>query len=221
MVCTSSRNGSSVTTRPRPDDVAAFIGRIDPAFRPLIRRIGPPPNPRPARVDERYGALVRSIIFQLISTAAGRTIQGRVTEMCGGDITPESILATGPDVLRTAGVSRTKAEAMVSLAENVQGGLVRLDLHGRWDDATVEADVTKIRGIGPWTAHMYLMFSLARADVWPTGDLGVRVGWSKVHELDDMISPRDLAREGERFPGVRSALSWYCWRAIEDEDFVL
>jgi 3-methyladenine DNA glycosylase/8-oxoguanine DNA glycosylase len=82
------------------------------------------------------------------------------------------------------------------------------------DDHEILSEVTAVRGIGPWTAHMYLMHTMARRDVWPAGDYGVRSGWSIVHDLDEIISERDLALEGDRFTGVRSAVAWYCWQAV-------
>jgi 3-methyladenine DNA glycosylase/8-oxoguanine DNA glycosylase len=195
-------------------DIAQLIVRRDRAFREVIGRAGPPPARRSLRVDERFSYLVRSIVSQLLATSAASTIHARVVATCGGSVDVSSVLDAGPVTLKAAGLSRTKAEAMVDLAEHVQSGRVRLHRHGYMSDDEVLAEVTAVRGIGPWTAHMYLMHTLARRDVWPAGDYGVRSGWSIVHDLDETISERDLAAEGERFAGVRSEVAWYCWQAV-------
>ena len=103
---------------------------------------------------------------------------------------------------------------MVLLAEEVLAQRVRLHYHGRMSDEEIVRDVVAVRGIGPWTAQMYLMSTLARPDVWPTGDYGVRNGWSLLHGLDEIVSEAQLRIAGERFVGVRTSVSWYCWEAV-------
>lgn len=196
------------------DQVARLVTRADPAFAALVREVGPPPAPRPAPVAERFPALVRSITSQLLATRAADTIHARVVEACGGTVDVDTILATGVGPLRAAGLNTTKARAMVELARATRDGAVRLDRHGRWSDEAVAADVTKVRGIGPWTAEMYLLFTLARRDVWPAGDFAVRYGWSLVHGLDETIPERELRAMGDPFAGSRSSVAWYCWRAV-------
>jgi DNA-3-methyladenine glycosylase II len=203
-----------VPSATNPADVAKEIARRDPAFRALIRRVGPAPRRRNAPVDERFAFLVRSITFQLLTTKAATTIHGRVHDLCGHSVDVDSVLKVGSDQLRTAGLSRTKAQAMVELAELVHEGRIHLARHGRMSDAEVVAEVTLVRGIGPWTAEMYLMHTLARPDVWPVGDFGVRSGWSLLHGDEEIISERDLREAGERFAGLRSSVAWYCWEAV-------
>jgi DNA-3-methyladenine glycosylase II len=200
-------------TRTR-DEIAQFIVQRDKAFRGVIDQVGPPPPRRAARVDERFAYLVRSIVFQLLATSAASTIHARVEATCGGEVNVNSILDVGAVKLKEAGLSRTKAEAMVDLAEHVASQRIRLEHHGRMSDDDVLAEVTRVRGIGPWTAHMYLMHTLARRDVWPVGDYGVRNGWSIVHGLDAIISEKELATKGARLGGVRSDVAWYCWQAV-------
>ena len=197
-------------------ETAQFIVARDPAFAPIVAMIGPPPARRRARVDERFSHLVRSISHQLLAIKAAATIHGRVLELVGGEVTTASVLALSVDDLRAAGLSRTKAEAMLQLADYVDGGRVRLARHGYMDDHDVVADVTQVRGIGPWTAQMYLMFTLARHDVWPTGDFGVRHGWSVIHGLDENVGEAELERLGEPFVGARSAVADYCWAAVDE-----
>ncbi len=195
--------------------VARLIVQRDPVFRPLVRTLGPPPRVRRVPVDDRFATLIRSISFQLLATSAATTIHRRVLETLGGRPSPESLLATDVDLLRGAGLSRTKAQAMIDLARHVTDGRIRLERHGRMDDAAVITELTAVRGIGPWTAQMYLMFTLARADVWPTGDFGVRSGWSRLHELDELISERGLREAGTPFTGFRSAVAHYCWALVD------
>ena len=197
-----------------PQDIAKTIARRDPSFRGVIKTVGPPPKRRSAKVDERFASLIRSIVFQLLATKAAATIHARVEEACGGEINVDSILSTGFDDLRAAGLSRTKAEAMLDLANHVDDGRVNIARHGKMSDADIVREVTAVRGIGPWTVQMYLMHTLARPDVWPAGDFGVRNGWSILHDLDEMISEPDLRIEGERFEGVRTEVAWYCWQAV-------
>jgi 3-methyladenine DNA glycosylase/8-oxoguanine DNA glycosylase len=199
----------------KPEDVAAFIAKRDRAFKPIIALAGPPPlRRRAAAVDERFPSLVRSITHQLLATSAATTIHGRVVEACGGEVNVHTIIATGPETLRGAGVNRTKAQAMVDLAHDVRERRLDLSRHGRMSDDEIVKDVASVRGIGPWTAQMYLISTMSRPDVWPIGDYGVRVGWSLLHDLDETISEKDLLGAGERFTGARTSVAWYCWEAI-------
>ena len=195
-------------------ETAAYIIKRDRKFEPIIRFAGLPPGRRNGPVDERFGSLIRSITFQLLTTKAAGTIHGRVHELCGDTVNVEAILNVGVDQLRGAGLSRTKAQAMVDLAQRVRDQEVRLAHHGRMSDADILREVTTVRGIGPWTGQMYLMNTLARADVWPVGDFGVRSGWSLLHQSDEIISEQELRGAGEKFVGVRSAVAWYCWEAV-------
>ena len=198
-------------------ETAAFIVATDRAFAPLVAAVGPPPARRSARVDERFAHLLRSISHQLLATKAAATIHGRVLDLLDGDTSVDAVSELRVEDLRAAGLSRTKAEAMLELAEFSASGRINLARHGYMDDVDVVREVTQVRGIGPWTAQMYLMFTLARHDVWPTGDFGVRHGWSVIHGLDDNIADADLAVAGEPFIGVRSALADYCWAAVDEE----
>lgn len=193
---------------------AERIMAADPAFGPLVAQVGLPPARRIAPVDERFPSLIRSITFQLLATSAANTIHQRVIEACGGTVTVESVLAAGPELLRGAGLNRSKSEAMVELATHVSDGRINLAAHGRRSDDDVIDEVSAVKGIGPWTAQMYLMHTLGRHDVWPVGDFGVRHGWSLLHGLDETIDQRELRVEGERFQGERSNVAWYCWQAV-------
>lgn len=198
-----------------PAENARAIVRADPAFRALVRQVGPPPVRRSAPVARRFAHLTRSISHQLLATKVAATIHGRVVALCDGEVTPAAILAAGHDRLRAVGLSHAKAAAMVDLATRASDGRLSLARHGRMDDAAVTREVVAVRGLGTWTAQMYLMHTLGRPDVWPAGDFGVRHGWSLVHGLDEMVTERELRDAADAFAGVRSDLAWYCWRAVD------
>jgi 3-methyladenine DNA glycosylase/8-oxoguanine DNA glycosylase len=195
-------------------DIAADIAARDRAFRAVVTTIGPVLARRPAPVAERFSSLIRSITYQLLATSAANTIHARVIEACDGEVSVQSVLRTGPEKLRGAGLSRTKAAAMLDLAAHARDGRVNLSAHGRMSDETIIDEVTAVHGVGPWTTQMYLMHTLGRRDVWPVGDFGVRHGWSLVHDLDEMITEKELRARGELFVGVRSDVAWYCWQAV-------
>ncbi|HEY7930678.1 MAG TPA: hypothetical protein VIC81_00245 [Acidimicrobiales bacterium] len=196
-------------------NAARFIVERDAAFAALVETIGPPPARRPTPVADRFAALARTITFQLLATKAAATIHARVVEACDLAVTPESLLRAGHARLRATGLSNAKATAMLALASATQAGSMNFALHGRRPDTEVAREVTSVRGLGPWSAHMYLMNALGRPDVWPVGDYGVRAGWSRLHHLDEVIDERALRVAGDDFTGHRSAVAWYCWRALE------
>ena len=194
---------------------AAWLRRQDVSFAALIKAVGPPPTRRAAPVAQRFPTLIRSITHQLLATAAAESIHRRVEALCGGDVSVDHVLSLGADAIRSAGLNRAKANAMVELAQCVEAGVVNLTAHGRRSDDAIITELTTVKGIGPWTVQMYLMHTLARHDVWPVGDFGVRNGWSILHDLPELITPRELLREGERFLGYRSDVAWYCWQAAD------
>ena len=135
----------------------------------------------------------------------------------GGSVTAEAILATEPEALRAAGLSGAKTASLIDLATKTRDRTVPLDgIDGLGDDEIVER-LTTVRGIGRWTAEMFLLFQLRRPDVWPVDDLGIRHGWSLIHGLAETIRPRPLEAEGERFRPYRSTLALYCWHAVHVE----
>lgn len=186
----------------------------DDAFRSLVEIVGPPPARRSAPVNDRFANLARSITYQLLATKAANTIHQRVVDLCGGVVTPVTIATAGHANLRAVGLSNAKAAAMLELSSSALDGRLELARHGRMSDEAVLTNVIAVRGIGPWTAQMYLMHSLGRHDIWPASDLGVRAGWTLVHELDEIVSVNDLKAQGAAFEGVRSDVAWYCWQAV-------
>jgi len=163
-----------------------------------------------------FAALVRSIQYQQLAGAAAAAIHARLLALFDGQgVTPEGVLALGIDRLRTAGLSGAKAAAVYDLAERVAGGELVLDGIGRVPDDEVVRRLCTVRGIGEWTAHMFLIFQLGRLDVWPVGDYGVRKGYAMVHRLPDVPSPRQLQELGEPYRPYRTLAAWYCWRALD------
>lgn len=137
-----------------------------------------------------------------------------MVEAVGGTLTPEALLAIEPERLRAAGLSGAKTASLIDLATKTLDGTVPLDGIEALDDEEIIARLSTVRGIGRWTAEMFLMFELRRPDVWPVDDLGIRNGWSLIHELPEMIKPKALTAEGERFRPHRSLVAWYCWHAV-------
>ncbi|HEV3267283.1 MAG TPA: hypothetical protein VGZ68_02670 [Acidimicrobiales bacterium] len=197
-----------------PQEIAVVIGQRDRALKSFIDVAGPPPLRKSSPVSQRFPTLARAITGQLLATKAAATIHQRVIDLCGGDVSAVTIQRVGHTDLRNVGLSNAKAAAMLDLADRALDGRIRLVHHGRMSDADVLRDVVAVRGIGPWTAQMYLMHTLARHDVWPAGDFGVRNGWSQLHGLDEMVSEAELQKKGDLFEGVRSDVAWYCWHVI-------
>jgi len=149
---------------------------------------------------------------QQLSTKAAATIARRVDETVGGALQPESLLATAPDQLSTAGLSRQKIGYLQSLAEAVLSGDLPIETLPELTDEEVEAAITAVRGFGRWSAHMYMMFSLGRPDIWPSGDLAVRVGFGRIMGWQDRPDEKKVIYEGGAFSPYRSALALLCWQ---------
>jgi DNA-3-methyladenine glycosylase II len=179
----------------------------------LIKSVGPMTLRRPS--EDPFSALVRSIMFQQLAGAAANAIHGRFLNLFADGLSPAGVLALPEGAMRAAGLSGSKAAAVTDLARKVEDGTVPLgDVDSLSDDELI-ARMVQVRGIGPWTSQMFLMFQLRRLDVWPVDDYGVRKGWSSVHKLTDTIKPRDLQAEGEKFRPYRSIAAWYCWQVVD------
>jgi DNA-3-methyladenine glycosylase II len=185
----------------------------DPGFGALVARTGPVRLPPPDAAP--FEALARAIAFQQLAGKAASTIWGRVLALLEGAPTPDAFDAVPDDALRGAGLSGAKRAAIRDLSARVARGELPLDrLHDLSDEEVVET-LTRVRGIGPWTAQMHLIFQLRRPDVWPVGDLGVRAGWARIHGLPEPPDPRALASQADHLRPWRSAVAWYCWRVVD------
>jgi len=193
----------------------AAISAADPLVGAFIRRAGPYAL-RPGDSDP-FTSLSRAIVFQQLAGRAASAIYGRFVAAIGGSVTADAILATAPEQLRAAGLSGNKTTSLIDLATKVRDGTVPLDGIETLDDDEIVARLTTVRGIGRWTAEMFLLFQLRRPDVWPVDDLGVRHGWSLIHGLAETIKPRALETEGDRFRPHRSTVALYCWHAVHVE----
>jgi DNA-3-methyladenine glycosylase II len=198
------------------NDAADALARLDPVLGSFIERAGPPRLRPPTPAGQRFAALARAICYQQLAGKAAASIHGRFLALFDGSgPTPEGVLALPAERLRSAGLSAAKTASILDLARRMADGEVDLRRAGRWSDAEVVARVTTVRGIGEWTAHMFLIFDLHRLDVWPTGDFGVRNGYHLLYRLPAMPSAKDLGPLGDRFRPYRSLAAWYCWRAVD------
>ena len=170
---------------------------------------------RPPRDPDHFVDLAETIVYQQLAGSAARAIWGRVAALFDGGITPSAVLATSDEAFRAAGLSRNKAASIRDLAQKVADGTVPLEDIRRLSDDEIVARLSTVRGIGRWTAEMFLIFQLRRLDVWPVDDYGVRKGWAVVYGLAQPLKPGELMSEGERFRPYRTVVAWYCWRAID------
>jgi DNA-3-methyladenine glycosylase II len=192
---------------------AAILAERDPVIRRLVAETGPARVPPPELTH--FEALVRAVVYQQLAGAAASAIHGRLVAALG-EVAPERLLAQSDETLRSVGLSGAKAASLRDLAAKVLDGTVVLDPAGlrSESDAEVVARLSMVRGIGKWTAEMFLMFQLRRLDVWPTGDLGVRKGYGLGWGIPTPTA-KELEPLGDPYRPYRSVLAWYCWRAAE------
>jgi 3-methyladenine DNA glycosylase/8-oxoguanine DNA glycosylase len=191
------------------------LRKIDPIMREIIDRVGPC-RLKPNHEGTHFDHIVRSIIFQQLSGKAASTIHGRVKGLFGDrHPTPEEIAAAPDELLRAAGVSPQKLKYLKDLALKVMAGEVTLDaVHSMTDEAIIES-LMRVKGVGRWTAQMFLMFRLGRADVLPTVDLGINKAVKKAYGLRRMPSPEKLQKIGESWSPYRTFACWYLWRSLD------
>lgn len=193
---------------------AAEVARRDKVMAELMRRTGPVRLPKPT--TDHFAALAESILYQQLAGAAAAAIHRRFVALFDGDLSPDAVLALPEAQLRSAGLSGSKAASIRDLAAKVADGTVPLHNISRLADEDIIERLSVVRGIGRWTAEMFLIFQLRRLDVWPVDDYGVRKGYSLAYGLDDLLKPKQLQGEGERFRPYRTVAAWYCWRAVHE-----
>jgi DNA-3-methyladenine glycosylase II len=193
---------------------AVILAERDPVMRRLVADAGPARVRPPA--DSNFEALVRAIVYQQLAGRAAAAIHGRLIAALDGRVEPEPLLSLSDETLRAVGLSGAKVASLRDLAAKVLDGTVVLNPAGlrKESDAEVVARLTTVRGIGKWSAEMFLMFQLRRLDVWPTGDLGVRKGFGLAWGIP-MPTAKQLEPLGDPFRPYRSVVAWYCWRAAE------
>jgi DNA-3-methyladenine glycosylase II len=193
---------------------ARILAARDPVVARLVSEVG---LPRLRRSQESpFAALVQAIVYQQLAGAAAQAIHRRLVSALEDDVQPSGLIALSDASLRAVGLSANKMASLRDLATKVLDRSVVLsprDLSRQGDEELI-ARLSTVRGIGRWTAEMFLIFQLRRLDVWPTGDFGVRRGYGLAWEVP-MPSARELQPLGDRYRPYRSVLAWYCWRAAE------
>ncbi len=198
----------------------AALSANDPKMAVAIERVGPC-TMIPRADGTHFDHLARAIVFQQLSGGAASTIYGRFKERVGvgSDApTPTQILAAGEPTLRVCGLSTAKARAIVDLARHVEEARLPLDVIDTLDDDAVIDALVAVRGIGRWTAQMFLMFRLGRPDVLPVLDLGVRKGAQRIYRMRALPDAARLEKVARNWRPWASVGSWYCWRALDLED---
>jgi DNA-3-methyladenine glycosylase II len=200
--------------------VAALVA-ADPVMAGLIEQVGTLPSPPRKRADpqEHYGALLHAVVNQQLSVKAGAAIYGRLKGRFGGHTpTPEQLLADDPEELRlAAGLSRSKVGFMRSLAEHILSGELELERLDDLSDEDVMAELVAVKGIGEWTAHMFLMSHLHRPDVLAPGDLGIRRAIERAYGLQEIPDTETVERLAERWRPHRTLACRYLWRSLNNE----
>jgi DNA-3-methyladenine glycosylase II len=193
---------------------AEALAEADPVIARLVADAGPP---RLGRLQQsHFAALAQAIVYQQLAGRAAAAIHGRLVAALDDDVEPGPLLGLSDETLRTVGLSANKAASLRDLAVKVLDGTVVLTPRGlsRQSDEELITALSSVRGIGRWTAQMFLIFQLRRIDVWPTGDFGVRRGYGLAWEVP-MPTARELEPLGDPFRPYRSVAAWYCWRAVE------
>ncbi len=182
---------------------------------PIIERVGPSAL-RPLYPGSPFAALARSVLYQQLAGSAARAIENRVKALGSPPFLTALELATlDPALLRNAGVSGPKVTALKGLAEAVISGCLQPETLSLLPDSEVEVEVSKIKGMGPWSARMFLMFHLGRRDVFPVRDLGVRKAFQKLYGLSELPEPEFMIKNAKRWRPYRSLAAWYLWRSLE------
>jgi DNA-3-methyladenine glycosylase II len=188
------------------------LAAADPVIRRLAKETGPVRIPRPR--SSYFAALVQAIVYQQLATAAARAIHGRLIDALGGIVEPEGIAAMTEETMRAVGLSGAKMRSLHDLAAKVLDGTVDLAPRrvAHRSDEEIVTRLTSVRGIGVWSAEMFLIIQLRRIDVWPASDLGVRrgfgIGWNR-----PTPTARELEPLGDPYRPYRTVLAWYCWQA--------
>jgi DNA-3-methyladenine glycosylase II len=199
------------------DKALEHLAAHDPVMRQLIETY---PRPTFEKHANYYQELVDSIIGQQLSVSAARAIEGRFKDLFGGKFpSPEQILTVDIETLRGVGFSRPKARYVQDLAQKIIDGEVTFDDLDEQSNDAIIAELTQVKGIGEWTVHMFLMFCMARLDVLPVGDLGIRNGVTILYDLESKATPDDVVRiaETKNWRPYESVASWYVWQSLENK----
>ena len=188
------------------------LKQADPVLAGIIEQVG---SYGITFLEPDFETLVKSITSQQLSGKAAKTIYGRVIAAAGGRLTPESLLKLRPARLRALGLSRQKIEYIRDLARHTRSGRVDFTRLSACSDDEVIEHLTAVKGIGIWTAHMFLIFALRRENVLPVGDLGIRAAIRKAYGLSELPQPAEMASIAAGWHPYCSVASWYLWRSLE------
>ena len=191
-----------------------YLKRSDPVLCEIIDRVG---EYRIEFRDPDFETLVKSITYQQLSGRVASVIFGRLAHAAGGRITPESILKLRPARMRAAGLSGQKTAYIRDLARHARAGTVAFEKLADLTDQEVIERLTRVKGIGVWTVHMFLIFALRRVDVLPTGDLGVRNAIRRAYSLEALPTPVEMEKMAAAWRPYCSVASWYLWRSLEGD----
>jgi len=218
------RPSAGSRTQPLTTDARALarLRAADPVMARLIDEYGAPDGVlarRGRRPGDAYGALLRSIVGQQLSSKAARTIYERLTDLFAGRApTPRELLEVDPERLREAGLSRAKVAYLRDLAEHVEDGELDLEHLAELESDEIAERLTAIKGLGPWTVDMFLIFHLGRPDILPVGDLGIRRAVQLAYDLEELPKPAELERIAEPWRPARSLACLYLWRSLDARD---
>lgn len=190
------------------------LKRVDPVMAGIISRAGP------YKIQYRepnFQTLVRSIVYQQLSGKAALTIFNRLLEAAGDPLTPEAILKLRPARMRTLGLSKQKLTYIRELARLTRDGKVDFAALPDLEDPAIIEQLTRVKGVGVWTVHMFLIFALRRPNVLPIGDLGVRAAIKKSYGLEELPKPAEMERIAQSWHPYCSVATWYLWRSLENQ----
>ena len=188
------------------------LKKSDPTLAAIIERVGPC---RMEYGEPTFHSLAESILYQQLNGKAAVTIFKRFTDLVGDPVTPEGILKVTDAQLRAVGLSKQKTSYLRDLAEKTKAGLLEFERLAELPDDEVIAHLTQVKGVGVWTAHMFLMFTLRRPDILPTGDYGIQAAIKKYYRKRKLPKPKDMEKIAKSWSPYRSVACWYLWRSLD------
>jgi len=188
------------------------LKKSDPVMRAIIESVGPC---RMEYGEPTFHSLAESIIYQQLNGKAAETIFKRFTDAAGTPLTPEGILKLTEQQMRAVGLSKQKSSYLRDLAQKTQSGSLNFEKLADMTEADIIAHLTQVKGIGVWTAHMFLMFTMRRPDVLPTGDYGIQVAMKKHYRKRKLPKPKDMEKIAKAWSPYRSVACWYLWRSLD------
>lgn len=188
------------------------LKKSDPILRSIIERVGPC---RMEFGEPTFHSVAEAIVYQQLNGKAAVTIFKRFTDAAGTPVTPDGILKLNEQQMRAVGLSKQKSSYLRDLAAKTQSGLLNFEKLADMTDADVIEHLTQVKGVGVWTAHMFLMFSMRRPDVLPTGDYGIQVAMKKCYRKRKLPKPKDMEKIAKPWVPYRSIACWYLWRSLD------